>query len=100
MSSKYLLLLSDEAYFDIIDAFLWYETIREGLGKDFELCLEAELNRILNNPKSFQIKYKKIRVAYVERFPFGIHYLLDTNTIKIIAVFHTGRDPENWDERL
>jgi len=25
---------------------------------------------------------------------------LDTNTIKIIAVFHTGRDPENWDERL
>ncbi len=100
MSSNYSLLISDEAYFDILDAFLWYETVREGLGKDFELCLEAGLNVLTRNPKQFQVKYKKIRVAFIERFPFGIHYLLEVNTIKVIAVFHTARDPQNWDERL
>lgn len=100
MSSKYSLLISDEAYFDILDAFLWYETAREGLGKDFELCLEAELTILTRNPKQFQVKYKKVRVAYIERFPFGIHYLLEADIIKVIAVFHTARNPQNWEDRL
>ncbi len=38
------LLLSDETRLDIFEAFLWYEEQLEGLGFDFELCLEAGLN--------------------------------------------------------
>ena len=94
------LLISDEASLDIADAFLWYELQREGLGKKFEICLEAGLNKIIANPKLFQDKYKSVRVHYIERFPFGIHYLIDGNFIKVIAVFHTARNPKSWIERL
>lgn len=43
---------SDESYLDIEDAIIWYETIRKGLSIDFELCLEAGIDEILDNPKS------------------------------------------------
>jgi len=46
----YQLLISDESKLDILDAFSWYESRREGLGKDFELCLEAGLNKIQRGP--------------------------------------------------
>jgi len=55
------LLLSDETRLDIFEAFLWYEEQREGLGFDFELCLEGGLNEIQRNPFSFQIKYESNR---------------------------------------
>lgn len=99
MKQVYSLVLSDEATYDIIDAYLWYESARDGLGKDFELCIEAEFNRITRNPRLYHIGYKKIRIAYIERFPYGIHFLLEKNIIKVIAVFHTSRDPINWMER-
>jgi len=100
MKAGYSLLLSDEAYYDILDAYLWYESARDGLGKDFELCLEAEINRLLKNPLQYQVQYKKIRIAYIERFPYGVHFIIDKKFIKVIAVFHTSRNPENWEERL
>ena len=98
--ASYSLLISDEANADILDGYLWYELAREGLGKDFELCLDAEINRLLRNPRQYQIQYKKMRVAYIERFPYGIHFLLEKKLIKVIAVFHTSRDPEDWEGRL
>jgi plasmid stabilization system protein ParE len=100
MKTGYSLVLSDEAYYDILDACLWYESARDGLGKDFELCIEAEINSLLRNPLQYQVKYKEIRIAYIERFPYGIHFIIDKKLIRVIAVFHTSRDPENWEERL
>ncbi len=63
-----------EALFDIEDAVLWYEEQRIGLSYDFELCLEAEIDAILRNPEAFQKKYKNIKVKFISRFPYGIHY--------------------------
>lgn len=100
MKSPYHLFVSDEAYSDILDAFLWYQSLREGLGSDFELCLEAEINRIVSHPLQYQEKYKKIRIAYIERFPYGVHYVIEKNVVKVIAVFHTSQDPINWEERI
>ncbi|MEO5572203.1 MAG: type II toxin-antitoxin system RelE/ParE family toxin [Bacteroidia bacterium] len=94
------LLISEEAALDIEDAFRWYQMQRDGLGKDFELCLEAGLNRILRNPKHFQKKYKIVRVHFIERFPYGIHYLTEERLIKVVGVFHTARNPKSWDERI
>jgi hypothetical protein len=59
MKEDYSLLISDEANEDILNAFLWYESVRDGLGKNFELCLEAEFNRLLRNPHQYRIQYKK-----------------------------------------
>jgi len=90
------LLLSDESRLDIIDAFSWYESKRPGLGTDFELCLEAGFNKILRDPSLFQKRYKHLRIHFIERFPYGIHYLTEENTLKVFGVFHTSRNPSSW----
>jgi len=96
----YQLSISDESRLDIIDAYTWYELQREGLGKDFELCLEAAFNSLLRNPLNIQDKYKGIRIYYIQRYPFGIHYLINKKEIMVFGVFHTSRNPNSWNDRL
>jgi len=92
----YQLLISDESRLDILDAFSWYESRRLGLGKDFELCLEAGLNQIQRDPLLFQKRYKNLHIYFIDRFPYGIHYLIEQNSIKVLGIFHTSRNPAIW----
>ena len=85
---------------DILDAFTWYESQLNGLGKDFENCLEAGFDLIQTNPLLFQKRYKDFHIHFIGRFPFGIHYLIEGDLIKIFGVFYTSRSPRNWTKRL
>ncbi|MCB9201459.1 MAG: type II toxin-antitoxin system RelE/ParE family toxin [Flavobacteriales bacterium] len=93
------LFITDYALFDIEEATLYYESVRKGLSLDFELCIEAVLDEIINYLESFQKKYKHIRIRFIKRFPFGIHYIYEKNTIKVIGVFHTSRSSKSWKNR-
>jgi plasmid stabilization system protein ParE len=46
------------------------------------------------------VVHKEARRALTRRFPYGIFYMLDPATIAVIAVFHTSRDPRQWQARL
>ena len=97
---NYDLVISKEARLDIIDAFSWYELQREGLGFDFELCLEAGIEEIIRNPLAFELKYRSLRAHYIARFPYGIHYVIEGGIVFVLAVLHTSRSPSNWEDRL
>ena len=88
-----------EAVFDIEEIVFWYEDQREGLSYDFELCLEAGINAIKRTPSAFQKRYKEVKIRFINRFPYGIHYIVNDEIITIIAVFHTSRSPSNWVKR-
>ncbi|MDD3459315.1 MAG: type II toxin-antitoxin system RelE/ParE family toxin [Weeksellaceae bacterium] len=91
----------DEAYLDIEDAILWYESVRKGLSVDFQLCLENALDEIIEHPDSFQKRYNFVRIKFIKRFPYGIHYYaFDESTLRIIGVIHVSRSPKIWSERL
>lgn len=94
------LLISEDARLDLLEAILWYEDIQAGLGFDFEQSLTAAFTTINNNPLAFEQRYKQIRIYFLDRFPYGIHYLVEGTTIYIIAIFHTSRKPTNWNSRL
>jgi hypothetical protein len=88
-----------EALFDIEEITLWYEDQREGLSFDFELCLEVGINEIQRTPSAFQKRYKQVKIRFINRFPFGIHYIINNEIITIVGVFHTSRSPSNWLKR-
>lgn len=96
----YSIIFTKEALFDIEDIVLWYEKQRVGLSYDFELCLEAGIAEVSRNPDNFQKRYKKVRIRFISRFPFGIHYLIKENEIIVLGVFHTSRSPKNWSKRI
>jgi plasmid stabilization system protein ParE len=41
----------------------------------------------------------RIRRAALHRFPYGIFYILDGETIRVIAILHRARSPEQWRRR-
>lgn len=96
----YKIQFTKEALFDVEDAVLWYEKQRIGLSYDFELCLEAGIEEVLRNPEAFQKRFKQVKIRFISRFPYGIHYVFNENKITVIGVFHTARSPKNWSKRL
>ncbi|MCB9226342.1 MAG: type II toxin-antitoxin system RelE/ParE family toxin [Chitinophagales bacterium] len=96
---RYLLEIGTEAENDISESFLWYEEQQSGLGNKFERVITDLLADIQRNPLAFQKRYKNIRIAFSQKFSFGIHFIVKENIITIIAVFHTSRNPKLWVKR-
>jgi plasmid stabilization system protein ParE len=96
---NYTLAISEAAEEDVRNAFLWYEDKQQGLGMDFELLFNEAIDSIISNPLKIQIRYGKIRVFFLTRFPYGIHFIVTGNTILVVAVFATKDNPEKWTKR-
>ena len=97
--NEFAIFLSSDARQDFLNAFYWYEMQIEGLGVSFEKYFENALEYLLKNPFSVQIRYDEIRVYFIKRFPYGIHFFVEEQTVKILAIFHTSQDPYKWSER-
>jgi hypothetical protein len=95
----YTLIITPFAEVDALDAANWYNEKLDGLGNEFLLVLDAKINAIQRNPNQFKIVYKGIRRALTERFPFGIFYIFENNTIYVLAILHTRRNPHTWKKR-
>lgn len=88
-----------EAEVEFNEAVLWYSKQSIGLDIEFVRCIDEAINKINRNPDSFSISYKQLRKTVVKKFPFIILYESLKDEIRIIAVFHTRRNPKNWQKR-
>lgn len=75
------------------EAIAWYEYQRDGLGLEFATEIDRHLQRIADNPKQFSKTRGEIRRAILQRFPYTIHFLDETNRVVVLAVFHAKRNP-------
>jgi hypothetical protein len=57
-------------------------------------------DRIAANPLLHGIAFQEVRTAGVHRFPYRVYYLPQAESIEIVAVFHTSRDPAIWQRRV
>ena len=95
----YSITIAQVAENDARKAFLWYEEQKENLGSKFEEHFSEAIDSIRINPLKTQIRYGDIRVFFLKKFPFGIHFKVSGKNILIVAVFHTSQNPERWKER-
>ncbi len=98
MSQPVVLRPQAEAEFE--EAQGWYEERTRGLGQEFVTCVQATIEVVRRNPEQFQQVDGDVRRALVRRFPYAILYLADPETVAIIAVFHSSRDPADWRTRV
>jgi toxin ParE1/3/4 len=97
MKRRLVLRRTAEREFD--ESIAWYQREREGLGLEFQATIEDYFQRIAENPEWFPKVRREVRRAVVRRFPFVIHFLIETDRIVIISVFHTRREPEQLKDR-
>ena len=91
--------LRPEAEDDLEDAALWYEGHRRGLGGQFLDEIERAIALIEENPKIYPRVHGEIYRAVIRQFPFGIFYLLERETVVVVAIYHANRDPAAWKNR-
>jgi toxin ParE1/3/4 len=91
--------LHPEAEGEFRDAVIWYEHQRIGLGAEFSLCIDQAMERIRRNPEAYPKVYKSFRRIVVRRFPFALFYEFSSTEIRVLAIFHSRRDPARWKKR-
>ena len=75
------------ATLEIIEAFDWYETGREGLGVEFLSEINAFYDSLLRNPLTYSFLESNIRQGRLDRFPYLVVYEVFENSIVVYSVF-------------
>ncbi len=91
--------LRPEAERDLEEEALWYEEQLPDLGNQFLDEISLALSAIAESPLMYPIVHRETRRALIHRFPFGIYYRVQDETIVVLAVMHGSRDPHRWKVR-
>ncbi len=97
----YKIVILSAAKKDVASAAFWYNRQQAGLGKRFTFEVRQKIKFIKQNPKATNVRYNNVRTTNLSIFPYMIHYTIDDKrqTIVVLAVFHTSRDPQEWKKR-
>mgnify|MGYP000040089743 CR=1 FL=1 len=98
----YFLHYFDEVETDVVEAKSWYKKQKNGLEIEFATAIEKTIKHILENPKSYALRYKIIRIAQPKIFPYNIHFYIDEpkQMVVITAIVHNKRLPKVATKRL
>lgn len=96
----YQIVLRPEAEFEVTEAYVWYEGQAVGLGEEFLRAVDACFAAIQRNPPSYPLIHKEVRRALLRKFPYCIFYLVESETVVVLACFHARRDPKQWQDRV
>jgi plasmid stabilization system protein ParE len=81
------------------DAADWYESRRAGQGAAFTAAVRHVLMDLGARPEAHPEVYDDVREALVERYPYVVYYRPEPGQITVLAIFHTSRDPADWQGR-
>jgi plasmid stabilization system protein ParE len=84
---------------EIDDAHDWYERRQSGLGGDFLDEVQRVLAEIQANPSRYGFADGDIREGLLHRFPYAIYYRELPDRVRVLAVYHTAREPSRWQSR-
>ena len=88
--------LRQSAIKELNSAYRWYESEREGLGREFLADFKQLAKSIEDFPQSFVRINDKIRRASLNRFPYMVFYRVESKRIIVLSVLHQARDPHTW----
>lgn len=85
---------------ELDDAVAWYDHQAQGLGKEFLDELDRVIRRIATYPFSTRELEPGLRRGLFARFPYGVIFGQDGDTIVVVAVTHLHREPRYWADRI
>ena len=85
---------------ELDDAVGWYDEQVTGLGLEFLDELDRAVRRVVAFPLSYPEIEPGIRRCRLARFPYGLIYGVDGETVIVVAVAHLHRRPRYWIDRI
>lgn len=77
---SYKIKLLPEARLDIRESIDWYNKQKAGLRKRFYEEVKSRLRDIQRNPLHYQVSYRDVRNALVNKFPHQLHYRIEESS--------------------
>lgn len=88
---SYVILINDEAKLDLKETRDYYREISDSLIGKFDKEIVKTIDSLAINPEHHQIRYRNIRVVFTNQFSFGIHFIIEENTVYIQRILHEKR---------
>jgi plasmid stabilization system protein ParE len=93
---KFQIVILEKAFQEIENARDYYENNQINLATSFTKEVFSILEIIESNPLLFPVKFKNIREAVINKFPFAVIFeVLPNDEIIVLSVFHFRRNPED-----
>ncbi len=89
-----------DAEAEFIAAGEFYEAQAEGLGLEFVAEVRDAARRVAAHPEIGHRFSNRLRRCLVRRFPYGLLYRVEPDTLFIVAVMHLRRQPGYWKGRV
>lgn len=77
-------------------AYAWYEDKQSGLGDEFLRAVAVIVEVLSRDPKRFALTTAPYRWAKMRKFPYGIHYSVEGNSVWILACLHFRQSTQRW----
>lgn len=98
---KYKTIIQLEAAQDFKEAKLWYKKTKvNGLPQRFANAVKSTITNLQKYPTAYAARYKNVRIAHTDKFPYAIHFFIDNDLIVITAIIYSGRDPKLTFDRV
>lgn len=91
--------LHELAEAELWEAVDWYDSKKNRLGKLFARELQEIMQSIRKHPTRFPKIHKEIRKAVLKKFPYVVIYEILNDTVFVLSIFHTSRNPKIWKNR-
>jgi len=88
------------AQHEVDDAVVWFEERLEGKGLEFLDALDRAVRLVMAYPHASPEVEPEIRGRPFVNFPYALIYGIDDETIVVVAVAHTHREPRYWVGRV
>jgi plasmid stabilization system protein ParE len=85
---------------ELEEALDWYSQISPELEARFLFEVDRARLRIIDFPYAWHPLGDGVRRCRLDRFPYGLIYLVDGDDIAVVAVAHLSRKPDYWRDRL
>jgi len=96
------LVVRPEVHDDLLEAETWYNQKESGLGTRLLRDVTDTIDRLLQNPFRYQVRYRRrqVRWAYTRSFPYRIVFAVVERTVVVYAVVHGRRLDRHWKKRI
>lgn len=84
----YQLVFTSSADGDLNKIKIWYDNISPILTDDLFSELSEEFKIIKKSPQIYQTRYREIRIAFLKRFEYGVHFIVEGKRIIILRILH------------
>ncbi len=85
---QYTITLSDEARLNLKEASDYYLKISATINDGFSSDLIKTIDQLKENPHHHEVRYRGIRIAHAKTYPFGVHFIVENNSIRILKIVH------------